>query len=108
MFTRVAKRRDVVIALENSDNFFDAKLINHNTHGVCLLSTHPFQIGERIYIITENQPIDDFNEKFIEAYFANVIWCRISGDHYRIGAAIAKTDLLNTLISSEIPDVFKR
>ena len=105
LFKRIEARRDVAIAHENSDNFLNAELIDHSSHGVCFLSTHPFQVGVRIYIITENQPIDDFNDKFTEAYFADVIWCGKSEDQYRIGAAIAKTDLLDTTISNEIPNV---
>jgi hypothetical protein len=105
LFKRIEARRDIVIARENSDNFLNAELIDHSSHGVCFLSTHPFQVGARINIMTENQPIDDFNDKFTEAYFADVIWCGKSKDQYRIGAAIAMTDLLDTAISNEIPNV---
>jgi hypothetical protein len=105
LFKRIEARRDIVIARENSDNFLNAELIDHSSHGVCFLSTHPFQVGARINIMTENQPIDDFNDKFTEAYFADVIWCEESEDQYRIGAEIAKTDLLDTAISNEIPNV---
>lgn len=94
-FKRIGAIRDVVIARENSDNFLNAELINHSSHGVCFLSTHPFQVGERIYIITRNQPIDDFNDKFTEAYFADIIWRKKSKDGYRVGAEIVKTDLLD-------------
>jgi len=104
---RIEARRDVVIAFENSDDFLNAELIDHSSHGVCFLSTHPFQVGARIYIITENQPIDDLNDKFTEAYFADVIWCEKSEERYRIGAAIVKTDLLDTATSKEIPDVIE-
>jgi len=105
LFKRIEARRDIVIARENSDNFLNAELIDHSSHGVCFLSTYPFQVGARINIMTENQPIDDFNDKFTEAYFADVIWCEESEDQYRIGAEIAKTDLLDTAISNEIPNV---
>ena len=104
-FKRIEAKRDVIIARENSDNFFNAELIDHSSHGVCFLSTHPFQVGERIYIITENQPIDDFNDKFTEAYFADVIWCGKSEDQYRIGASIAKTDLLDTAVLKDISNI---
>jgi hypothetical protein len=106
-FKRIEARRDVVIAPENSDNFLNVKLIDHSSHGVCFLSTHPFQVGTRIYIFTQNQPIDDFNDKFTEAYFADVIWCGKTEDQFRIGASIAKTDLLDTAISNKIPNVIE-
>ena len=105
--TRIEVRRDVIIARENSDNFLSAELINHSSVGICFLSPHPFKVGTRIYIITENQPIDDFNDKFTEAYFADVVWCVKSVDRYRIGAAIAKTDLSDTTISNDVPNVIK-
>ncbi len=105
LFKRIEAKRDVVIARENSDNFLKAELINHSSHGVCFLSTHPFQVGERIYIITKNLPIDDFNDKITEAYCAYIIWCGKPEDRYRIGAAIAKTDLLDIAIASVLTNV---
>ena len=108
LIKRIAIRRDVLIAPENSDNFHNARLINYSSKGVCLQSTHSFQVSTRIYIITENQPIDDFCDKFAEANFANVIWCRESEGQYRIGAAIAKTNQLETFICSSIPNVYEQ
>ena len=90
---RIELRRDVLIAAENSDNFHNARLINYSSNGICLRSAHPFQVKARIYIITENQPIDDFNDEFPEAYCADILWCEYSGAGYRMGVAMAKTDL---------------
>ena len=105
LFKRIEAKRAVVIAREDSDNFLKAELINHSSHGVCFLSTHPFHAGERLYIITKNQPIDDFNDKITEAYCAYIIWCGKSEDRYRIGAAIAKTDLLDIAIANALTNV---
>ena len=105
---RVKMRRDVLIAPENSDNFHNARLTNYSSKGACLQSTHPFQVSSMIYIITENQPIDDFNNKFAEAHYANVIWCRKSKSQYRIGAKIAEANQLETVISNDIPNVHEQ
>ena len=64
-----------------------------------------FPYRRKIYIITKNQPIDDFNDKITEAYFAYIIWCGKSEDQYRIGAAIAKTDLLDIALANAITNV---
>ena len=104
-FKRIETRRNVVIAYENSDEFHNAELIDNSSYGVCFQSPHPFQTGARIYIITENQPIDDFNDKFTEAYFADVKWCRKVEGQYRIGVAIAMSDLLDTSIYKRIENV---
>ena len=87
---RLETRRDVVVAYANSDDFHNAELIDHSSHGVCFHSAIPFQAGGKIYIMTRNKPIDDFKDGFTEAYFKKVIWCRKLGAQYRIGAGNVK------------------
>ncbi len=102
---RIEKRRDVVIAHENSDNFYNAELIDHSPDGVCFQSTHLFQTGTRIYLMTKNKPIDDLNDRFTEAYFADIIWCRELEGQYRVGASIARSELVDYSIYNRISNV---
>ena len=108
LFKRIETRRDVIIVPENSDEFNKAVLIDHSSNGVCFLSAHPFQIDTRIYIITDNKPIDDFNEKYIEAYFANIIWCKEKEAQYCIGAEVVKAELKDPDISDKIRIIFNK
>ena len=82
--------RHVFIAYENSDEFYNAELIDYSSQSLRFQSETPFNTGNRIYIITRNKPIDDLDDKFIEAYFAEVIWCKKYEDRYFIGALIEK------------------
>ena len=102
---RTMSSRDVVIAYEDSDDFHNAELIDHTSQSICFLSATPFQTGKRIYIMTTSKQIDDFDDKFTEAYFAEVVWCKKFNLQYAIGAEIEKFDLLDTYRCSCVKDV---
>ena len=104
---RVETRRDVIIVKENSDLSFSAEMIDFSPHGICLLSKCPIQAGTQIYVITDNHPIDDFNDEITEAYFVHVIWCNKSENRYRIGAAVVETGILDIPISGKTQELFE-
>ncbi len=104
---RVKTRRDVIIAKENSDLFFNAELIGYSWFGICFLSKCPFQAGTLIYVITDNHPIDDFNDEITEAYFVNVICCNKSDNRYRIEAAVVETGILDIPFLNKTYELFE-
>jgi len=104
---RDGTRREVIIVKENSDLFFSAELIDFSSNGICLLSKCPVQAGTQIYVITDNHPIDDFDDEITEAYFVHVIWCNKSKNRYRIGAAVVETGILDIPISNKTQELFE-
>ena len=82
---RVEFVRPIVYAYRNSAKFFNASILNYNTAGICLQSNHPIASGIQIYIMTEDEPVDDFGGVVDESFLAEIVWCEKLNGFYKIG-----------------------
>ena len=87
---RCELKRPVVFAHHDSDTFYNADLLNYSDFGARLQSDHSLNPGARIYIMTENEPIDDSAVEFPESCFAEVVWCKQSENFYISGIRIVE------------------
>lgn len=65
----------IIYAYEDSDLYFSAKLLKHGTNCLCFESKEPIVAGEKIYIMTEDFPIEGEFLKIYEGCLAQVEEC---------------------------------
>jgi hypothetical protein len=82
---RVAFLRPIVYIRHNSDKFVSATMLNFCPNGICFQSTPPVTPGERIHIITEENPVGVMFDKTGEAIFGEVMWCRKKAGAHQVG-----------------------
>ena len=66
----------IIYAYEDSDVFYPANLLKHAINCLCFVSKEPIAMGEKIYIFTQDFPIEGANLKIYEACFAQVEECK--------------------------------
>ncbi len=66
----------IIYAYEDSDVFYPATLLKHAINCLCFASKEPIAMGEKIYIFTQDFPIEGANLKIYEACFAQVEECK--------------------------------
>ena len=66
----------IIYAYEDSDVFYPATLLKHAINCLCFVSKEPIAMGEKIYIFTQDFPIEGANLKIYEACFAQVEECK--------------------------------
>ncbi|MES0446381.1 MAG: hypothetical protein ABUJ92_07520 [Desulfobacterales bacterium] len=62
----------IVFAYANSDTFYPATLLRHGRNDLCFATEHSIAEGEKIYIMTQDYPLDDANLKIYEGCLAKV------------------------------------
>ncbi len=66
----------IIYAYEDSDAFYPAKLLKHGRNCLCFASKAPIAMGEKIYIFTQDFPIEGANLRIYEGSFAQVEECK--------------------------------
>ena len=66
----------IVYAYEDSDVFYPAMLLKHGINCLCFTSKEPIATGEKIYVFTQEFPIEGANLRIYEACFAQVEECK--------------------------------
>ena len=66
----------IIYAYEDSDVFYPAKLLKHGKNCLCFASKEPIAMGEKIYIFTQDFPIEGANLRIYEGSFAQVEECK--------------------------------
>jgi hypothetical protein len=66
----------IIYAYEDSDLYYPAKLIKHGTNCLCFASKEPIAEGEKIYIMTQDFPIEAAYLKIYEGCLARVEECK--------------------------------
>lgn len=82
---RVAFLRPIVYILDNSEKFVSATMLNFCPNGICFQSAHPITPGDKIHIITEENPAGGLLDKTGEAICGEVMWCRRKAGAHWIG-----------------------
>ncbi len=77
---QVKRGISIIYAYEDSDVFYPAKLVKHGSNCLCFETERPIALGEKIYIITQDFPLDDTHLKIYEGCFAQVRECKKSHD----------------------------
>jgi hypothetical protein len=65
----------IIYAYEDSDVFYPAKLLKYRRNCLCFASKAPIAIGEKIYIFTQDFPIEGASLRIYEGSFAQVEEC---------------------------------
>ena len=65
----------IIYAYEDSGVSYSAKLLKHGINCLCFASEEPVAKGEKIYILTQDFPIEGVNLRIYEACFAQVEEC---------------------------------
>ena len=66
----------IIYVHEDSDVFYPAKLLKDGINWLCFASKEPVALGEKIYIFTQDFPIEGPSPKIYEGSFAQVEECR--------------------------------
>ncbi len=82
---RIEFLRPIVYVHQNSDQFVEGTMLNHSSGGICFHCAPELLPGTKIYIMTEDAPIDVFCAEPGEAFFSEVIWCRQKAGAHRVG-----------------------
>lgn len=82
---RVDFLRPIVYFRDNSDGFISATMLNFCPNGICFQSTPPVAPGEKIHIITEENPSVMLLYKAGETIIGEVMWCRKKAGAHRVG-----------------------
>jgi hypothetical protein len=65
----------IVYAYADSDFFYPATLLRHGRNDLCFATEHSIAEGEKIYIMTQDYPLDDADFKTYEGCLAKVHGC---------------------------------
>jgi hypothetical protein len=66
----------IIYAYEDSDVFYPAKLLRHGINCLCFASQESIMEGEKIFIMTQDFPIEGTNIRIYEGCFAQVEECK--------------------------------
>jgi hypothetical protein len=66
----------IVYAYADSDIFYPATLLRHGRNDLCFATEHSIAEGGKIYIMTQDYPLDDANLKIYEGCLAKVHECK--------------------------------
>lgn len=82
---RVAFLRSIAYLVERSDRFVRATMLNFCSTGICFQSAPPVAPGDRIHILTEEDPLGTLYDKTGEAIYGEVMWCRKKAGAHQVG-----------------------
>jgi hypothetical protein len=66
----------IIYAYEDSDVFYPAKLLKHGLNCLCFASKEPITMGDKIYIFTQDFPIDGAQLRIYEGSFIQIEECK--------------------------------
>ena len=66
----------IIYAYEDSDVFYPAMLLKHGINCLCFASKEPIAMGEKIYIFTQDFPIDGAQLRIYEGSFIQIEECK--------------------------------
>ncbi len=66
----------IIYAYEDSDVFYPAKLLKHGVNCLCFASKEPITMGDKIYIFTQDFPIDGAQLRIYEGSFIQIEECK--------------------------------
>jgi hypothetical protein len=66
----------IIYAYEDSDVFYPARLLKHGINCFCFASKEPIAKGKKIYIFTQDFPIEGASLRIYEGCFAQVEECK--------------------------------
>ncbi len=66
----------IIYAYEDSDLFYPAMLLKHGINCLCFASREPIAMGKKVYILTQDFPIESDSLEVYEGCFAQVKECR--------------------------------
>jgi hypothetical protein len=66
----------IIYAYEDSDVFYAAKLLKHGINCLCFASKEPIEKGKRVYILTQDFPIEGDSIRIYEGCFAQIKECK--------------------------------
>ena len=66
----------IIYAYEDSDVFYQAKLLKYGRKCLCLTTEEPIAKGEKIYILTQDFPLEDTDLRIYEGCLAQVEECK--------------------------------
>ncbi len=70
---------------DKSNRFVSATMLNFCANGICFQSTPPVTPGEKIHIITEENPSAIYHDIAGEAISGEVMWCKKKAGAHWIG-----------------------
>jgi len=84
----------IVYTYQDSDRFYDARLCKYNDNCMCFETEKPIKIGENIYIMTHDYPLDGQSFEIYEGCLAQVEKCnrikKMGNSAFLIGVGISK------------------
>jgi len=66
----------IIYAYEDSDVFYQAKLLKYGIKCLCLTTEEPIGKGEKIYILTQDFPLEGTDFRIYEGCLAQVEECK--------------------------------
>jgi hypothetical protein len=81
----VAFLRPIVYIRDKTEKFVSATMINFCPNGICFQSAPPVTPGEKIHIITEENPVGVMLDKTGEAIIGEVVWCKRTAGAHQVG-----------------------
>ena len=85
----------IIYAYEDSDIFYPAKLAKHGRKCLCFETEKPIGEGAKIYIITQDFPLDDTILKIYEGCLAQVKECKKNNDFNKIPSYSIRVKSMN-------------
>jgi hypothetical protein len=81
----VAFLRPIVYIRDGVGKIVNATMLNFCPNGICFQTVPLLRPGEKIHIITEENPTDSRLDRTGEAIVGEVMWCREKAGAHRIG-----------------------
>jgi len=89
-----------IYAYEDSDVCYPAKLLKHGINCLCFASQEPIAKGGKIYIFTQDFPIDGANHRIYEGCFAQVEECKKNDNFKKLPSYLIRGKSLSGKIMS--------
>ncbi len=90
----------IVYTYHDSDEFYDAKLCKYNDDCICFETQEPVTIGENIYVMTHDYPLDGQSLEIYEGCLARAERCnqihKMGNPIFQVGARISRSHILDS------------
>jgi len=90
----------IIYAYEDSDVFYPARLLKHGINCLCFASKEPIAKGGKIYILTQDFPIEGTNLRIYEGCFAQVEECKKNDNFKKMPSYLIRGKSLSGKIMS--------
>jgi hypothetical protein len=90
----------ILYAYEDSDVFYPARLLKHGINCLCFASKEPIAKGGKIYIFTQDFPVEDTNLRIYEGCFAQVEECKKNANYRKKSSYLIRGKSLSGKIMS--------